>query len=221
MERKFFVTSDLDGVQFHAPVPLATTFQLLKGRLVLPQEREVYPPDNHALGLAAIVKSIINSVYHEIRPVDRVGKDTLEWFRDIGFNYGIQISFAALTGRHGKYLQAMTMRKLRDTGYDEIFDRYYFADVKSSSGYKEKIVRELLKEDTERYVVYLEDDVRAALCVARTDHQKVIVYLKNNLSNHPRLLKRANVELPSNVINVSNFDQAIDDFVSRFVKKAA
>lgn len=208
------VTSDLDGVQFHAPFPLGTTKQLLKGRLKLPGESEVFDSFIHPKGILAIVLSKLNTFAHEHKPVDRMGKAGLDRFKEVAEQYNLPLTIAALTGRDG-YLHTTTRRKLEQHGYGEYFSRYYLSDIKNSAGYKRRVVRELLQEDEARTVVHLEDDLRAALLVASTSKDRVLVYLKKNLSNHPRLLKRAKIILPPNVILVDDFVKAAEDYNQR------
>lgn len=213
-ERSLMVTSDLDGVQFHAPIPLGTTKQLLRGQLHLPGENEVFKPHLDPVGLWAVALSRLNTIFHEYRPVDKMGKAGLDRFKEVAEENNIDLTLAALTGRDG-YMHTMTRRRLDHHGYGQYFDRYYLSDVKNSAGYKRRIVKELLQEDETRTVVHLEDDLRAALLVASTNPDRVLVYLKKNFSNRPFLLRRAKVTLPPNVVLVDDFVQAVEDYKSR------
>lgn len=74
-------------------------------------------------------------------------------------------------------------------------------------------------------VVHVDDDPKAALCVARVDEMypyenRVLVFLMRNLGSHPWLIKRSYGELPANVVPVRSFHDASFIFAKHLAQNA-
>lgn len=216
-ERSIFVTNDLDGVHFYAPPPLGTTVSLLRGRLSLPEEVYTVGEYIHPEGTLAQGAARLSVFFHKYRPLKAAAIKGLQGFKEIGDIHQREVLFAALSGRE-RDKHELTRTALGKAGYDAYFSRWLLNEGNSSAAWKEFQTRKLTEEGLT--VVHLEDDLRAALCVARVNKQfgedsRVLVYLFKNLSNHPYLLQRAGIELPSNVRVVSSFKEANQDFDQR------
>jgi hypothetical protein len=211
--RDLILTNDLDGVHFVAPFPIMTALSLARGRFSLPD------PD-HPLGEYQPARSFVRKTRDRlwrftirIRPMRRESLQALEAFRSIARDRQRKLRMVALTGRV-KDQHAVTRERLEAGGYLDYFDDLYLNEGRSTTIWKERTVRELLA--TGANVVHLEDDLRAALAVARSQpangDQQVLVYLVRNPSNRNRLLKRAGIDLPDNVYPVRSLLDAATDF---------
>ena len=112
----------------------------------------------------------------------------------------------------------MTQQRLLQSGHIEYFTDLHLNQGRSSSGWKESVVKGLTEGGLN--VVHIDDDLRAGLCVARVndeypDEERVLVYMMRNISNHPRLLRRAGVQAPDNLVFVQSFREAATDFATR------
>jgi hypothetical protein len=216
-ERPIVVTNDLDGVHFYTPPPLDTTLRLLRGKLSLPEEvqaiQEYIPP----AGFVNTILARLFILFHQYRPLIPGALRGLQRFREVGDTHGREVVFAVLSGRK-KDKHGVTLRILERAGYSQYFTQWLLNEGDSPVVWKEFQTRRLV--DQGYSVVHLEDDLRAGLCVARAGNQfgedhRVLVYLLKNLSNHPRLLRRAGITIPGNLVSVGNFQEACEDFDKR------
>lgn len=217
IENPIVITNDLDGVHFYAPPPLGTTFRLLRGRWNLPEEVQAIQEYTPPVGLVNTTLARLSVLFHQYRPLRGDAIRGLQSFRDIGEAHGREVVFAALSGRE-KDKHDATRQALERAGYSKYFTHWLLNEGTSSVAWKEFQTRQLTEKGFT--VVHLEDDLRAGLCVARVNQQfnegdKVLVYLLKNLSNHPRLMRRAGIELPQNLVPVRNFQEASQDFAQR------
>lgn len=216
-ERGIVFTNDLDGVHFKAPIPLKTTLRLLRKDNSLPEVGS--PVGDYTLpeGWKGMLFSRWSIFFHQIRPINRDALEGLAIFRQAAEEHQRQLAIAALSGRElDKH--AMTQQRLLQTGHMEHFTDLHLNQGKSSSGWKESVVRNLTEGGLN--VVHIDDDLRAGLCIARVndeypDEERVLVYMMRNLSNHPRLLRRAGIETPDNLVFVHSFREAAVDFSQR------
>lgn len=206
------MATDLDGVHFLAPPPMKTARRLLSGNFELPPVPPIEAPYQFFPGKRGLSKLPV-LLSHIPRPIKRGAKEGMDRFREIGQEYNRRIELVALSGRQ-RELHRFTAWRLERHGYR--FDDMYLSIATSSSAWKEHIVRSI-----EGKVVVLEDDLTMGLRADRVnrdypvDDPKVLVYLFNNISNHPLLLRRARVVLPENVIRVSTVNEAAFDFENR------
>lgn len=216
MERTIIFTNDMDGVHFVAPPPHKTLIGLLKGNLSLPSAGrpiENYEPRG---GLS----TRFSVLFHQIRPFIRGSLEGLELFRQSAEKYDRDLSFAVLSGRQPDKHQ-MTIRRLEQSGRGQYFSDYFLNEGASATTWKETTVRKLTESGSN--VVHIDDDLRAGLCVARVnllypDEPRVLVYILQNLSNNPLLLRHAQISLPPNLHIVDSFHSAavhFDDVLSR------
>lgn len=213
-ERKIVFTTDLDGVLFKAPPPLKTTLRLLRGDFPLPAEGNPTDEPHFANSRLGTLLSRWSSFFHQIRPIRPEALAGLELFRQIAEVYQRELRIVALSGR-GIDKQAMTEKRLRESGHLQYFDSLFFNHGISSSGWKESVVRKFVKEGA--VVVHIDDDLSDGLCLTRINQNdgRVQVYILRNLSNHPRLLKRAGVQIPDNLLLAGSFQEAANDFEKR------
>lgn len=213
-ERPIIITSDLDGVHFYAPPPIVTTLRLLRGRLSLPEEAQAIQEYVPPVGLVNTALAKLSVLFHQYRPLKPEAIRGLQRFREVGEAHEREIVFAALSGRE-KDKHDVTLRVLERAGYSEYFSQWLLNEGVSSVAWKEFQTRKLT--DQGYTVVHLEDDLRAGLCVARVSQEsegdnKVLVYLLKNLSNNPILIRRARVNIPTNLILVRNLREATNHF---------
>ncbi len=207
---------DLDGTQNTGRtvgpvtlplVSLGTAFGLAWGGFALPPEDQELKEARISWGL----KEALNIWFHTNRKLTDSSEEGLWQLADLRDTFRSKnISIEILSGRQ-PYLHALTRRQLLSRVQNGFFDGVRLNTTDSSTGFKE--LQSISEVERGRSVVLMEDDVRAALRVARvqdlcTSDQSVAVYLLNNLSNHPLLLRRAGVILPENVRRVSTFNQA-------------
>lgn len=216
-ERGIVFTNDLDGVHFKAPPPLKTTLSLLRGNFSLPEIGKPIGEFTPGEGWRGAIFSKWSILFHQMRPTKGDALKGLEAFRQAAEIHQRQLRVAALSGRE-RDKHDMTRRKLQHSGHERYFTDLYLNQGRSSIGWKESVVRQLIEEGLN--VVHIDDDLRAGLCIARINEQyagepRVLVYVLRNLSNHPRLLKKAGIRLPNNLLIVRSFKEAADDFVAR------
>jgi hypothetical protein len=160
--------------------------------------------------------------FHWIRPFKKDALEGLRAFQETAKTHQRELTCAVLSGRRAE-THRMTHRRLEASVYRGVFSDLYLNPGHSSSAWKEQTARRLVEEGSN--VVHIEDDLRAGLSVARVDDQypdqfRVLVYILESLPNYPRLLQRAEINLPSNVLVVESFKKAAVDFAARLEKKA-
>lgn len=220
-ERDIVFTNDLDGVHFRTLPPFKTTLRLLRRDMDLP---EVDPPiGEYSLpeGWKGILFSKWSIFFQQISPINTDALEGLKILRQVADGNKRQLKFAALSGREN-YKHKTTQQRLLKSGHMEYFSDLYLNQGRSSSAWKESVVRNLTRQGLS--VVHIDDDLRAGLMVARVnneypDEQRVLVYMMRNISNHPRLLTRAQVKVPNNLLFVHSFKEAAVDFASRLNNK--
>lgn len=207
--RPIVLTNDLDGVHVMAPFPVMTALSLFRGRFKLPEPgttgQEWTPPRS------AVIRAR-NEAWRwtiRVRPFRRESRRALDLFRAHARTHDRSLRMAALTGRL-RDQHEVTRAKLQASGYMDYFDDLYLNEWTTTTAWKESVVRRLVLEGSN--VVHLEDDLKAALAVARTADgvpgAAVQVYLVRNASNSSRLLRRAGIELPANVTRVHSLMDA-------------
>lgn len=206
-------TNDLDGIHFKAPPPMRTALQLVRRNFSLPPDIAPLP----AYERRDRLRTSFSIVFHRIRPFNSGSIRLLRMFRDAAAIYGRDISVVILSGREVE-LHGLTERRLKKSQLGQYIDEYYLNRTTSASNWKAAKVREFLEAGNS--VVHIDDDLRPALRIASLNQRQdgidqVSVYLMRNISNHPRLLERAGVVLPPNVIHVSDFVEAGTDFARR------
>ncbi len=219
-ERGIVFTNDLDGVHFKAPIPLKTTLRLLRRDNSLPEVGS--PVGDYALseGWREMLFSRWSIFFHQISPINKDALEGLAIFRQAAEEHQRQLAIAALSGRKVDK-HAITRQRLLQTGHMEYFTELHLNQGRSSSGWKESVVRGLTEGGLN--VVHIDDDLRAGLCIARVndeypDEERVLVYMMRNLSNNPRLLRRAGIETPDNLVFVHSFREAATDFAERLTE---
>ena len=220
-EREIVFTNDLDGIHFKALPPIKTTLQLLRKDISLPQVNPPIEEYNLPEGWRGSVFSKWSIFCHRLSPINKEALEGLEVIRQVAMEHERQLKFAALSGRE-IYKHEITQRRLIKSGHMEYFTDLHLNQGRSSSGWKESVVRRLAKGGLN--VVHIDDDLRSGLCVARVnndypDKQRVLVYMMHNISNHPRLLRRSGVEIPDNLVFVHSFKEAAIDFAARLRNK--
>ncbi len=205
-------TNDVDGVHIRGPWPFHTLIELLTKHFELPNENSELEPYFYGSGLLYELTTNFKIVFHAVRPRRKGAREGLAKLKAIADEEGINVESIVLSGRE-RPLHSLTRKQLQRSGYhsaeNPLFDHYVLNETTSSSGWKAERIRSFVKSG--RFVIHLEDDLRAALSVARIGPQ-VLVYLLANPSNHPTLIKHAGVELPTNVKLVKSFDEIVSDF---------
>lgn len=120
-----------------------------------------------------------------------------------------EIRFAALSGRE-QDKHRLTKTELEQAGYGQYFSEYLLNEGQRSAIWKYQKVK--IKMEQGFSLVHLEDDLTPALLIGKLG---ALVYLFENLSNHPLLLWMNQITLPSQVVPVKGFDQVVEDFRSR------
>jgi len=221
-ERKLVFTNDLDGVHFKALPPAKTTLRLLGRNIELPEANSTIEKYNLPEGWKGIVFSKWSLFCHRLSPVNKSALEGLEMFRKAAEEHERQLKIAALSGRE-IYKHEMTRQRLLKSGHMKYFKDLYLNQGRSSSIWKESVARQLTQDGLN--VVHIDDDLRSGLCVARVSddypgEQRVLVYIIRNISNHPRLLRRAGIEIPNNLLFVHSFKEAAVDFSARLQNRA-
>lgn len=223
---RIFFLNGMDGVLVKAPFPVVTARKLIGGDLGLPEARPVkedFSKPNPVVLLAERLHfPVISHSSRAAKPDTLIG---LEAFRNIAGDQGRDLTFGVLTGRT-REKHDLTRRQLEEMGYMEYFNSHnlFLNPGKSSIDWKVK------KAEWYLYcgynVVHIDDDLRPILSIARLEEQfksenghRVLLYLVNNISNHPRLLKRAGIELPENVVRVNSHIEAASDFEARVIRE--
>ena len=210
-KRHIAITNDLDGVHVDAPVPFITLRRLVLRNYRLPEESFEVIPYASPSGVVGRSIEAITALTHRNRTINLEGIPGLQMLRETARDFHRHATFMALSGRV-KPTHEVTYRELGPT-YNEFFTRWLLNEGNHSAEWKEYQARELTKEGFS--VVHLEDDLNPALRMARVEN--VLVYLFSNLSNHPKLLNWAGIELPTNVISVNNFETVNEDFRKRLL----
>lgn len=158
-----------NGVHIHTFPPFITMYQLLVKNFSLHDENKplVNQPITNFVG---ILKSKVNILLHQYRPIKNSGLPDLESFKKIDEEYQREIEFMVLTGR-AKDKHELTKKALEKAGYTDYFSRFLFNEFTSATLWKGQKAQELIGEGFN--VVHLEDDLRAALCVARVNAIKL------------------------------------------------
>lgn len=202
------VTTDLDGIQLHAPASTGTIRSLLINRTlkISSPEAELRPHDELGTFGAAMLYLAHLPFF---RRVDHDGKLALIGFQNLAEEMNLQLFMAALSGRE-KCLHQMTNDQLQSAGYGDCLSEYYFNLGDSAALHK----RDTLRYFKERYqgamFIHLEDDTKHAITVANEIGEQGCVFMKSTLASHPRLLRRAGVILPKNVIRLDKVSKAPD-----------
>lgn len=218
-ERGIVFTNDLDGVHFKTRVSLRTISRLIR-RVPLPQPGAKIGEHNPQ-GIKERALSRLSIFMHLRQGVNREALESLEDFRVAAHLEGRDLKFAVLSGRES-HKHEVTERRLRDSGHMIYFSDLFLNQGARSIPWKEWVVRRLLGEG--KTIVHIDDDIRAGLCIARLgedypDETRVLVYVLRNLSNHPVLLRRAQIEIPPNLVMVASFGEAAADFSRRLTEK--
>lgn len=127
------------------------------------------------------------------------------------------VRFHILTGRE-PLKHGLTITSLEEAQAFGLFDSIIQNPGTNSAKSKELKVKEFVGEG--RLVLHAEDDLRTALALDRINNQfpgdpRVFVYLVKTIWNHPRLRKRAGVDLPPTIIPISSFSEMTTDFNRR------
>lgn len=216
-ERAITFTNDLDGVHFKALPSMRAMRRLWQGETALPEMGRPIEEFSIKEGLKGAIYSNWSILLHQLRPSNAEALAGLALFKEAAEQYERKLGFAALSGRE-KDKHPMTRKRLEATGRMEFFSDLYLNEGVSSTSWKESIVRNLTQQDFN--VVHIDDDIRAGLCIARVDEEypdenRVLVYILKNVSNHPRLLARSGISIPTNVKFVQKFHDAAEDFSAR------
>ncbi len=216
-ERGIVFTNDLDGVHFKSPPPVRALLRLVRKDTELPELGRPVGEFKLPKGLRAVLGSRWSILFHQARPVDRSALAALGKFKRVAEEHNRDFKIAALSGREPDKHQ-MTREKLQTSGHMEFFSDLFLNEGKSATAWKEEVVQRILDQGLS--VVHIDDDLRSGLCIARMGGTKpndprVLVYVLRNVSNHPRLIKRAGISLPQNLVLVSSFLEAALDFSNK------
>lgn len=219
-ERDIIITNDLDGVHFHAFPPMGTLLNLLiRGRITLPDAQTLPYSGSKSNNMVRNLLASADQLFHLYRPIKTNRVEVLDEMMAMAVHEGRNVGCVALTGRE-KHLQTATESVLKSNGYSRLFGN----DLIMNTGFDPALWKQLSVAELVKYgfnVVHIEDDLKAALSVARVndlfgDERRVLVYLLRNPSNHPLLLKRAGLILPKNVIHIHNgFSSIPGDFSAK------
>lgn len=223
MKRDIVFTNDMDGVHFRSPPPLHTIFKLLRVQggalpaIVPPYEAEMDLTVPHSERLKKLALA-----YHQRQKVKADARRGMDIIKAAAATQGRTLRFAILTGRM-IYNDLVTEMQLRQAGYWDYFGEVYLNQGMRPISWKEAVARKIVGAGAN--VVHIDDDVRAGLCVARISQDypgegRVLVYVLRNLSSHPRLIKRAGLSLPDNLVMVDGFEAAAADFEKRLADGA-
>ncbi len=215
VEKPIAITNDLDGVHLWAPPPLQTFLRLLTRKWCLPEEvgtlQESIPPVGSVDMVIETVKYRLSMLFRQYEWLKPEGVIGLKGFSEVGKKHGRDLTFFALSGRETGKNDA-TKLAFEEAGYGQYFSPSWLLNKGINAvAWKELQARRLAERGYT--VIHLEDDLLPALCVARVD--QCYVYLLENLSNHPKLLQWAGVNLPDNLIPVGNLQEAVKDFDQR------
>jgi hypothetical protein len=216
-ERGIVFTNDLDGVHFSIPIPLKTTLRVIKKDNNLPESGSPIGEYVHPANWRESIYSRWSVFYHQIRPVNRKSLDGLPIFKQAAEDHNRNLKFVALSGREiDKH--DMTRRRLMQAGHMDYFTDLHLNPGESATIWKESVVKKFTESGEN--VVHIDDDLKHGMCIARVnneyqDEERVLVYMMRNLSNHPRLLRRAGIETPENIVFVQSLKEAAIDFNNR------
>lgn len=200
------VSHDWDGI-LSAGDPYKTNQKLKKGKYVVPLETEEIEPKESNEAFYRLALQFFNLYFHRIRPIFQEARDGLAILKDLQANTpeDIKISLAVLSGRE-LYLHDMSRTKLRRT-LPNIFDDIYLNERYNSAAWKELKVREAVAQH--KIVIHIEDDLEAALRVARVSPDYVRVYLLKNKFYTPDFFAKNHIQLPKNIFLVDSYSQAV------------
>jgi hypothetical protein len=216
-ERGIVFTNDLDGVHFYGPPPWKSTRRFRSGNVELPPSGsplgEYMPPTTWA----GRMLNTCDLYFHQARPVRREALSGLADFQAAADEAGRELKIVALSGRDVSK-HAMTRQRLLATRHMDYFSDTHLNTSDSASGWKEHVVREYTEAG--HNVVHIDDDLWAGMRVAQVDadypdEQRVVVYMMENISHHPKIVDRVKLALPENVVFVRSFRDAAKDFRDR------
>lgn len=202
-ERKYIVTHDLDGVQVAAPPPLQTILKLFIGNLDLDKSSSKKKEIEQRNGLIAAFATS----WHTLRWSSAYSRQALELYYQVAQEFNVSLEMAALSGRERFMLQP-TRFQLGDK-MDYLSDLYLNPGL-NSAAWKEAKVTDFV--DQGYFVIHEEDDLSAALRVARVDSSQVRVHLHKPWLYPKWLLNRAGVVVPNNVVPIRDFRESPADF---------
>ncbi len=190
---------DLDGTLFWGPWPAKTGGELLRGRLTLPEVDEDLG-EYKAGGVGARTRVWC----HEIRGVKRGG------WRALGEVLAGDDKLAAVvvSGRE-KDKHEMTLRRVREEGGDKLFEGYYLNPGERATKWKGLAVRRVREDFGIREIYLVDDDLRAGVVAAREIGREGEVYVLKMPLYYPPVLRRAGVELPTNLKLVADVEEAM------------
>lgn len=206
-ESTTIINSDLDGVLIHAPIPFVTFMRLLSRTFDIPELEE--QPDAVGQPDKLTLKDRWSIFYHGIRPMKNEAVLQLCTIAKQMSLYSQPFSLRILSGRTPE-LHSLTRQQVTSSPVGRYLDQqagFLLNHFDSSSTWKEWSVKQMLTEDPTCNVIHIEDDVKAALRVARLDTDRVMVFLLDNRSNRETLLKKNQLEMPPNVIRVKNMSE--------------
>lgn len=200
------ISNDIDGVLLHAPAPRKTKKRLQFENFSIPSKNEAALPKFAGYGF---LLEMFLRWGHAIRSVKKdalLGLRVLQDFiSSVESDQSIKISLVTTSGRE-KYLHNMTKRKIAKQFPHTFAEESIRLNPHYGSGsWKELVARN--EAEKGHLFIHIEDDLEAALQVARTDESQVLVLLISNESNDETLLRKNNppISLPSNVIRVESY----------------
>ncbi|PJC54812.1 MAG: hypothetical protein CO028_00465, partial [Candidatus Levybacteria bacterium CG_4_9_14_0_2_um_filter_35_21] len=168
------------------------------------------------------VKSWFASIIHNGRESTSDSLAGLSEFSRIADAHGLEMVKAATSGRTSE-VHETTVDFLNSSGYADHFSEVNLNPDKKTHSWKEDVARRKLNEGYDM-VVHLDDDIRAAMSVARVDEYRVIVFLIKNWSNAKPLLwigEKRGLQLPPNIYFADDVLDASRIFEQAILEKAA
>jgi len=214
--QRIYHSNDLDGVHVKAPNSLKAAAWVVGNKHALSPVGSL--PDNKK----GPVKSWFASIAHTGRKSTPDSLAGLNEFSRIADEHGLQMIQAATSGRTSE-VHETTVDFLNSSGYAEYFSEVNLNPDKKNHSWKENVVRRKLEEGY-GMVVHLDDDIRAAMTVARVDTERVIVFLIRNWSCAKPLLwigEKRGLKLPKNVYLADDILDASRIFEQALLSKAA
>lgn len=200
-ERGIALSSDFDGVHCRAPVPLKTVYNALV-------HKDFFPPRSSKSSLKKT--TLLELIFHRIRPIKEKPGESIQFFKMIAAENDRSLQIWINSGRPEE-MRAITLALLKRGGVE--VDGVHLNNGNGSIDSKVEKAKNFLEQGLA--LVHIDDDVRPVIKIAELDKKypgRVLVYLTENSSNHPYLVKRAGQELPANIVRVRNLLDAAKDF---------
>ena len=191
---RVYHSNDLDGVHVIVPGSANAAVWVIGNKHILPPEGSLMDTKRN------FIVNKLTMAFHKGRKINPESLTGLDEFSRIAETYGIEMTKGATSGRTSD-AHVLTMDFIENNGLSDHFTEVNLNPDKKNHSWKEAVVRKKIEEGY-NMVIHLDDDIRAAMSVARVDSKRVIVYLIKNWSNSKPLLwigTKRGLELPRNL----------------------